>query len=897
MYERKKLLPLRDAIILHLEPLSSRANPYTMPDSTCQEAMSERLSASRGNLSRVMNELKSDGYLEEMRAHVPMGNLRRKVYVLTEVGMREARELRWRTGETTIKLKDESGEIIEVRLREVPKDIRDGSSILDVALSVQRGMFDKQAYYENIRSVSRHVSKEDQRPRVLHFFGREKELGMIFDWFDSKKRVLEVKGVAGIGKTAMVATAFKELGKRTNTIWLSISDHTSTETIVEEIAAFLKLLGKAGLDTFLRSRREGEEKDAIRGIQDEARSDDQRSDHLRRRNEILYIMKKELTDQEVLLVIDGCEKAENEVVEFINLLLGVIEDSEKARIIVSGRDTSKIGNLKRLQREGSSASISLRKLDFESSKNILQLRGVERWRLEDAYKQTGGLPFFLELMGPSYESQAADIDGYLEEEVFGQLDRTEERTLGMISIFNEPVHSDAFFLFRGMKYGTIRSLVEKSLLIEVGPMVYEAHDILKQFTSERLKPGTRKTYHKKAAEYYLGLDDIEDVLRGASHLIEAGDRIRAGDVLARDGRRIIEKGHSRELYRLLLALESKKRLPSEPELSFLKAECLSIMGSWDEAIQEYDHSLLLSEEENELERVAASLRKIANIQMWRGNYEENLEPLERSAEISEKLGDLESLTDCYYSLAALTMKRDEFRESELYVKKCLETAKSSGNIRAITRAHKVLGTLKGELGEGEEALRVKLKAVKYAEQSGDLALLIDCYGNLANYYYGIKDYDEALRLGERSMESAKKLGDSRSIGWNLSNMASVYINKEEYDKANDCVDGAMEIFENLQDHLSMALTYNQLGYIHEGSDWAKAQKYFTQSLNLIGEHGNKADACEYYANVAHFYLWKGEKKKGMALMKEAEKFLIEIEEPSRREKLQKFIDEALEHAT
>ncbi len=844
-----------------------------------------------------MNELKSEGYLEEMRAHVPMGNLRRKVYVLTEVGMREARELRWQTGETTIKLKEESGDISQVRLREVPKDIRDGSSILDIALNVQRGMFDKQAYYENIRRVKRHVSKEEQRPRVPHFFGREKELGNISDWFESRKRVLEVKGVAGIGKTALVATAFKELSERTNTLWLSMGVNSSMETIVEEIAAFLKLLGKTGLDTFLKLRKEGEEKDAIKGIHDEARSDDKLSDHMRRRNEILYIMKKELTDQDVLFVIDSSEKAENDVAKFIDHLLGMIVDSEKARAIVSGRDTSKIDSLKRFKKEGSSTSISLRKLDLESSKNILLLRGVERWRLEDAYKQAGGLPFFLELMGPSYESRAPDIDVYLEEEILGQLDRNEERTLGMISIFNEPVHSDALFLFRGMKYGAIRSLVEKSLLIEVAPMVYETHDILKQFTEDRLKPSTKKNYHKKAAEYYLGLDDVEDVLRAASHLIEAGDRIRAGDVLARDGRRIVETGHSRELYRLLLALESKKRHPSEPELSFLKAECLSIMGSWDEAIQEYDHSLLLSEEENELERVATSLRKIANIQMWRGNYEEILEPLERSAEISEKLGDLESLTDCYYSLAALSMRRDEFHESELYVKKCLDTAKSSGNIRAITRAHKVLGTLKDGLGEGEEALRVKLKAVKYAEQSGDLSLLIDCYGNLANYYYGIKDYDEALKLGEKSMESARRLGDSWRIAWNLSNMASVYIHKEENDKAKDCVDEAMEIFENLQEHISMALTYNQLGYIHEGSDWGKAQKYFTQSLNLIEEYGSIADACEYYANAAHLYLWKGEKKKGKALLRKAEKFLDEIEEPSRKERLQKFIDEALEHAT
>lgn len=894
MYERKKLLPLRDAIILHLEPLSSRANPYTMPDSTCQEAMSERLSASRGNLSRVMNELKSGGYLEEMRAHVPMGNLRRKVYVLTEVGMREARELRWQTGEQTVRLKEESGEIIEVKLRDVPKDIRDGSTLLDIALRVKRGMFDKEAYFESIRSISRYVTKEEQRPRVWHFFGRGKELDKISDWFGSKKQVLEVKGVAGIGKTALVATAFKGLEEKTNAIWLSISDYSSVETLVEEIAAFLKLLGKAGLDTYLRSHAVGEDKDALKGIQVEGRGDDRRSDQLRRRDEILYVMKKELSGLEALFVVDGCEKAENDVAEFINLLLDVVGGSDKSRIILTGRDTSKIHNLKRLRKEGLSESISLRKLNFESSKHILQLRGVESWRLKDAYKQAGGLPLFLELMGPSFESQAADIDGYLEEEVLGQLTLAEERTLAMISTFNEPVHSDAFFLFRGMKYGAIRSLVEKSLLIEVAPMIYETHDILKQFTNERLRDSTKKTYHKKAAEYYLGLEDIEDALRGASHLIRAGDKIRAGDVLAKDGRRIIAKGFSRDLYKLLVELESKKRHPSEAELSFLKAECLSIMGSWDEAIEEYDYSLLLSEDKNEQERVATSLRKIANIQMWRGNYEETLEPLERSAEISEKLGDLESLTDCYYSLAALHMRTENLKHSETFVGECMKSAKSSGDLRAITKAHKALGTLKEEMGEREEALKIKLKAVKYAEKSGDLTLLTDTYGNLANHYYIVKNDKEALKIREKSMDYARELGDARSAAWNLSQMASVYIRREQFEKAKGIVDEASEIYEGLKDQFSMGHVYNMYGHIYEPSDWEKAQEFFEKSLKLIEKHGNLADICEYYTNVGHLYLWKGDKN-GLPFVEKASSLVKKIREPSRRQRLEREIAEALEH--
>lgn len=842
-----------------------------------------------------MNELRDEGYLEEMRAHVPMGNLRRKVYVLSEVGMREARELRWQTGKQTIKLKDETGEIAETMLRDVPKEIRDGSTLLDIALRVKRGVFDKQAYFESIRRRTPFVTKEEQRPEVWHFFGREKELDSISDWFGSKNRILEVKGVAGIGKTALVATALEELSERTNSLWLSINDRSSVETLLEEIAAFLKLLGRTGLDTYLRSRRMGEEKDALKAIQDEGRTGDQRSEQLMRSDEVLYIMSKELGDQEALFVIDGCEKADKDVAEFVNHLLDIINTSENARIILAGRNTSKISNLKKLRKEGQSESISLRKLDFESSKNILQLRGVESWRLQDAYKQAGGLPLFLELMGPSYESQAADINGYLEEEVIGQLTMAEQRTLAMISIFNEPVHSDALFLFKGMKYGSIRSLVEKSLLIEIAPMIYETHDILKQFTDERLKTSTKKTYHRKAAEYYLGLEDLEDVLRGASHLIKAGDKAKAGDVLAKDGRRLVAKGFSRDLYKLLVGLESKKRHKSEAELSFLKGECLSIMGSWDEAIEEYDYSLLLSEDKNELERVAISLRKIADIQMWRGNYEETLEPLERSAEISEKLGDSESLTDCYYSLAALSMYTDELGKSQEYIERCLESSKLSRSMKSIAKAHKALGALREELGEVKEALRIKTKAAKFAEESGDLALLTDTYGNLAITEYKLDDYDKALMFGKKSLDYAIQLGDARSIARNFSQMASSHIRKEEYEKAKEYVDEASEIFESLKDQFSMAMVYNKYGYIFEESDWKKAREFFKKSLDLVDEYGSLAERVEHYANVGHLYLWKDDKK-GLALVKRASALVKHVKNPSQRERLEREIEKALKHA-
>lgn len=899
MYERMRLLPLRDAVILHLEPLSSRVNPYTMPDSTCQETMSLRLSASRGNLSRVMNELKNDGYLEDTRAHVPIGKLRRKTYVLTELGMREAMYLRAQTGERTVRLKDEDGKIVDVGLRDILKDIRDGSTLLDIALNVYKGVFDKKTFLRKMRKRSPFLCIETQRPRLQYFFGREKQLGVVSDWFHSEtERILEVKGVAGMGKSAFVAKAFNDLKQETNALWLGLNEQTSREGVMEEVAGFLKLLGRDKLDAFFKSRVDTQEEDSLEAVRGGRRIRSQ-GDGSGRLDEFLYVLGAEMEEVDALIVFDGCERVQDDLADFIGLTIGRMREHHGVKIIISGRDLSGIKGLKEWRKSKQLKTMNLRELEHESSIRILQQKGVETWRLEEAYEQTGGLPFFLELMGPSYESQAVDINDYLEEEIVHQLSPEEEKVLGIISIFSEPVHSDAFFQWKSMRFATIRSLVDRSLLIEVSPMVYDTHDILKDFAGSRLSERARKSYHRKAAAYYLEQGEAKDMFRCASHLAAGGSKVKAGLLLKDEGRRIISKGHSRELYQLLQGLDTVKRLKNVSELAFLRGECLSMRGLCDEAIEEYDHSLLLSEAEDDMAGISVALRRIAEIHLLRGKYDEVIEPLERSAEISKKIGDPVGMTECYYNIASTLWAKGDIKRSQEYVDQCLEIAESSGDFTVTARAYKALGILNDEMGHEKKGLSAKRKAVGYARKSENIGLLSLCLDDLAKSYYDIKKDEESLKLAEEALETAKKLGSAREIAWSLSNLSSDYIVRQEFEKAKELADEAAEICLDLKENRLLAQIYIRYGYIFKDEDWRKAQNFLKESLDLMDRFGSPADRCVFYTNVGHLYLWRAEEKglapdkQGLAYIKEAETLLKSVKEVPRRKELEAEIVEAL----
>lgn len=873
-YQRKKLLSLRDIVILHLEPFSSRGNPYDMPEATCQEAMSRLLSASRGNLSRVMNELKDEGFLDEMRAHVPIGKLRRKTYVLSEVGMKEARSLRRRTGNQKIRLRDENGDVFEVKLAVIPRELRDGSSLLDIALNVHRGMFDKQAYFERIQDKSAFVSIQEQMPRVKHFFGRERKLNEISDWFESKtKRILEVRGVAGIGKTALVATAFDDLKEKTNAIWLSINEQSTVRSVLEEVAALLKLLGKKKLDAYLKSHEKME------------------------KEEILYIASTEFRGANILFVVDGCEKIHDGLADFIRFSMRNIEDDEWIRIIFVGRKLPRLYNKRALKKRGLLGEVVLKKLDFENSKKILQLKGVERIRYREAYAQTGGLPLFLELVEPTHEFKETDVERYLRDEVLSELSQNEMRLLKIVSTFQGPVHSDAFFKWKGVKHSTIRSMVEKSLLLEVSPMVYDTHDVLRDSIKKKLRAKTKRSYHKKAAKFYLGQSDVASMVQGSSHLIDAGEIGGAVDFLASKGRQIIAKGYSEDLYGLLLVLDSEKLYSEAPELAFLKGECLSIRGLWDDAIEEYSRNVMLSDKQGNLLGVSVSLRRIAGIHRKRGNDEDALKSLRKGVKISEKIGDFEGLADYYYNMAALMLMKGVSERFEEYVSKCLETAEISGNLSEISKAHKILGALYINSNKNRQALRAKRKAVEYAKDAGDLHLLNECYIDLGVAYYELGKNDDALRSYEKACESTRRIGDARATAYTLSNMASVYIEKPNLLKAEECLDEAMEIFHVIQEERMVARAHLSYGFLYDKrGKWAKATKHFKESLRLAEKLGNPADLFRFYKTVGQITL-KRNRGKGMAYLEKASAIANRVKEVSLRNNLKSEIQSALAKAS
>jgi tetratricopeptide (TPR) repeat protein len=355
---------------------------------------------------------------------------------------------------------------------------------------------------------------------------------------------------------------------------------------------------------------------------------------------------------------------------------------------------------------------------------------------------------------------------------------------------------------------------------------------------------------------------------------------------------MIAKGHHREVYRILQRLDRVKRFSRKPEIAFLKAECLNIQGAWDNAIDEFNNSLLFGEEEDDLSLVSTSLRKIAEIQMWRGSLENVMESLKRSARISEDIKDLEGLASTYYDMATLSRMESIYDESEAYADKCLVTARTSGSKTEIAKAYRALGVIKGITGTHKESVKFRKKAIDFAKESGNLALLSICYGNLAGELYDAERIDEAMELDQSALTAARDSGNARAIAWTLSNLASVHISREDYAMATECLDEAVDIYQQLQEHTLLAQMHVQYGYVFEEEDWGTAKDYLKKGVDLIDKFGDQASKCEYYINVGRLHIWRGDDE-GMAYIDKAGDILKRMEDAELRERLESKIQDAL----
>ncbi len=453
-------LTAKERVLLHLLEHARSADAVEVSPDLAQEGVARGVGIELRHFAQFVRPLIREGLVEERKAHVAGIRQRRKVYALTAAGRSAAVRLRDRVRAQTVRVRD--GDAVRERsFDQALRDIGSGASLLTAARLVQEaGILDLQvARCPPEPGLVEHIS---DAPRTPAFVGRQEELAAITRE-GGGPRVFVVRGIAGIGKSALAAKACDVVRGRRNLFWHRIRPWESTSTVLTHLGRFLEALGRPALTSVVKRGDVGLAAEVLR---------------------------QDLPGAHTMLVFDDAHEAARETLDVLRMLTEAIASAPGVTMIVltrralpfyDARDSAISGVVKELELPG------LSPVDAAA----LLSEGSDSSKLVGLGRRLAGHPLLIELVRSQRSDLPAairDVRRFLEETIYGDLSEAERRTMKAASLYRVPVPRTTLLAIPGSSFESLKALRERSLLRFVGDERYEVHDTIRDFFHTVLTP-------------------------------------------------------------------------------------------------------------------------------------------------------------------------------------------------------------------------------------------------------------------------------------------------------------------------------------------------------------------------------------------------------------------------
>jgi hypothetical protein len=216
-----------DRVLLHLSDHDEQADRYVVGPELTRPGIAEACAQHPPNVSRAMRSLLKDGHVEEHTRAIRGEERRQKTWQLSQTGRVKAKDRTSALGEIKILLRNNEGELLEVAAKDAANRLEAEISLLQILLhahhegvltygDIRFGRIQKTS--DEIPAPGRltpmtgaHATYNNQPPETRPVHGREEEIKGLQTWFKERKPCAVVHGIAGIGKSTLVAHWLQQL--------------------------------------------------------------------------------------------------------------------------------------------------------------------------------------------------------------------------------------------------------------------------------------------------------------------------------------------------------------------------------------------------------------------------------------------------------------------------------------------------------------------------------------------------------------------------------------------------------------------------------------------------------------------------------------------------------------
>ena len=448
-------VPVQDRVMLHLLENDVQADRYFVGPELTRPGIAESCALHPPNVSRTMRELLKKNMVSEHTRNIKGDDRRQKTWQLTDEGRERVIKIKQKLSSTMIVIRDSNGDLLELEAATVPDRLDTSISLLQVLMHAQHegvltygdirfGAITNRNDEENISSPGRlkaltgvHATYNNQPPvtRVVH--GRNEQFTDLEEWFNERKPCMVVHGIAGIGKSTLVAHWLNQQMEKAPNLSVCWYPCQPWDT---SLGLATSLLHRFGID---------ESHDPYNLIETlPLNPGGQVNVDMLRRRLLAYLtdartIRERFKDEPGgpppywLIVLDDVHHIEENSAELLGAMLQISQQSP-LRIMMISRSRPSVYDRRDVHTRDLVSELALKGL----SKNEMEdwMKELEIFEdLEAVFQKTGGHPLALELFELYGQSVHIDWLQFLDDEILFKLPEAEKRLLTNLANSDKPL--------------------------------------------------------------------------------------------------------------------------------------------------------------------------------------------------------------------------------------------------------------------------------------------------------------------------------------------------------------------------------------------------------------------------------------------------------------------------
>ena len=245
---------------------------------------------------------------------------------------------------------------------------------------------------------------------------------------------------------------------------------------------------------------------------------------------------------------------------------------------------------------------------------------------------------------------------------------------------------------------------------------------------------------------------------------------------------------------------------------------------------------------------------LGEITIATGDYIKAIEEFEKSLLLAKELNDLGQIAECNMYIGRCFQGMGNIPKALEYYQNALGPAEQVKRDRLTTQINLFIGALYSEGVNSELGMEYLSKAGAIAEQMKDTNMMMNAYTYIANQYYYRKEYEKALDKYQKILLFNEKFGSRNTYAGVLGNMGNVYADMGQIEKGMELQFQAQKIFEEIQDKQGLTICNSAIGIDYLNlKNYDKALEYFNKSLPMAQEMQSLEDLIEIHFNLSRLY--------------------------------------------